>query len=108
MKKFWKLSVCALATTFAFSAATACGNDTETEEKSNITADQVLTIGDNLQESLSGVRSFGMGFSAKNYQKSAGYVFDTSVSLAALVNVGENGLNAKLTGETKMKEAYDQ
>ena len=60
MKKMWKISVCALAATFTFSALTACDKG-EQEEKSNITAEQVLALGDSIQESLSDVQSFSFG-----------------------------------------------
>ena len=97
MKKMWKISVCALAATFTFSALTACDKG-EQEEKSNITAEQVLALGDSIQESLSDVQSFSFGLSMKTGQTARGYLSETGMSLTALANVKEDDFDAKITG----------
>ena len=103
MKKFWKLSAFALSAAFTFSAMTACGDKGETEEKSNITADQVLAIGDSITESLAGVQSFSFGLSMKSGQAMTEYTMESGMSATAIANVTEEGLDAKITLNTTEK-----
>ncbi len=105
MKKFWKFSVCALAATFTLSSVTACGDKGETEEKSNITADQVLAIGDALTESLSGVRSFNLGWSLEMGETIPGASMSTSIETAALVNITASGVDLKLAATMEDKSS---
>ena len=97
MRKMWKLSVCALAATFTLSAVTACGDKGETEEKSNITADQVLALGNSITESLADVQSFTFGLSAKSGQSMSGYTTESAVSVLATATVKQESFNAKMT-----------
>ena len=106
MKKFWKLSVCALAATFTLSSVTACGEKGETEEKSNITADQVLAIGDSIQTALSDVQSFSFGMTAKAGSNNPQESTENSMNLMAVANVKAEGIDAKLAFEGKNKASY--
>lgn len=103
MKKFWKLSAFALSAAFTFSAMTACGDKGETEEKSNITADQVLAIGDSITESLAGVQSFSFGLSMKSGQAMSEYTMESGMSATATANVTDEGMDAKITLTTTEK-----
>lgn len=97
MKKFWKISVCSLAVAFTLPAVTACEKG-ETEEKSNITADQVLALGDSIQSSLAGVQSFQFGMSMKSGESGPEYSMENGLTLTALMNVTKDGVSAKLSG----------
>lgn len=103
MKKIWKLFAFALSAAFTFSAMTACGDKGETEEKSNITADQVLAIGNSITESLADVQSFNFGLSMKSGQSMSEYTMESSMSATATANVTAEGMDAKITLDTTEK-----
>lgn len=104
MKKFWKFSVCALAATFTLSSVTACGDKGETEEKSNITADQVLALGDSIQSALTDVQTFDFGVSMKIGMDMSGYYkTETAMKITAAANIDGEDIDAKLFGEMSEK-----
>ena len=107
MKKFWKFSVCALAATFTLSSVTACGDKGETEEKSNITADQVLALGDSIQSALTDVQTFDFGVSMKIGMDMSGYYkTETAMKITAAANINGEDIDAKLFGEMSEKAVY--
>ena len=97
MKKFWKISAFALSAAFTFSTVTACGGKGDTEEKSNITADQVLALGDSIVESLADVQSFDFGMSMKSGQSMSGMSMENGISITATANLNQANLDAKLS-----------
>lgn len=108
MKKFWKISACTLSMAFAFSAATACDKDKgERVEKSNITADQVLALGDSIAETLADVQSFSFGFSTKSGTVMPGSTTESGVGLTAKANLTENGMDAAITATITEKTTVE-
>lgn len=103
MKKFWKISACAMSLAFAFSAGTACGKE-ERVEKSNITADQVLALGDSIVETLADVQSFSFGISTKAGTNMPTSTTESGMSVTALANLTENGMDAALTATITEKK----
>ena len=112
MKKWWKVSICALAATFALPAVTSCDKKSAGKTQEEIKMEKLEALGDVMNATLADMKSFDFGGNLTMITEqvipdgnNSNYIGSQSYGVEATASLTDSGLEAKMLTTATYKES---